>query len=69
MITNVWTPQNFNYNENFTILKFWWIFLSLEGVGGQVVKLVAAKVISQHRFFFALPYFLYNNLWNKIKIW
>ena len=41
---------------------------SLRGRGGGfVVKLVAAKVISQHMFFFALSYFVYKHLWNKRK--
>ena len=47
---------NFNYRENMTIFKFWWIFLFLEG-GRFVVKLVTAKVIRQHVFFFTLSYF------------
>ena len=47
--------KNFNYNANLGI------FLLLE-VGGFVFKLVAAKVIGQHMFFFILSYFLDNNL-------
>ena len=62
--TNVWIPQNFNYNENETILKFLWFSLFLEG-GGFVVKLVAAKVTRQHMIFFTASYFLFDNLWKK----
>ena len=42
-------------------LSFWEFFSSWKG-GGFVVKLVAAKVIRQHMFFFTLTYFLDNNL-------
>ena len=64
MNINVWIPQNFNYNETLIIFKFWWIFSSWKG-GGFVDELVAAKVISQHMFFFTFSYFLDKNLWNK----
>ena len=37
-------PKTFNYIENLTISKFWWIFLLVEG-GEFVVKLIEAKVI------------------------
>ena len=63
---NKWTPM-FEYPKTLitetTIFKFW-IFLFLEG-GRFVVKLVTAKVIRQHMFFFTLSYFLDNNIWNK----
>ena len=66
---NKWTPM-FEYPKTLitemTIFKFWWIFLFLEG-GRFVVKLVTAKVIRQHMFFFTLSYFLDNNIWNKKK--
>ena len=48
--TNVWIHQNFNYRENLTILKFWWIFLFLE-VGVFVGKLM---------FFFTFTHFFRN---------
>ena len=45
-------------------LSFGEFFSSWKG-GGFVVKLVAAKVIHQHMFFFTLSNFLNNNLGNK----
>ena len=51
MNTNVWILEIFNYNEKFTILKFWLIFPILER-GGFVVQLIAAKVIRQHAYGF-----------------
>ena len=51
--TSVLIPQNSKYIENLTIFQFGRIFLFLEGGGdGCLVKLVAAKVIRQHMFFF-----------------
>ena len=54
------------YRKTLIIMQIWWIFLLLE-VGGFDFRLVAAKVIGQHMFFFILSYFLDNNLWNKKK--
>ena len=52
-------------------LSFGEFFSSLKGGGGSgfVVKLVAAKVILQHLFFFAVTHLLDKNLRNKKKIW
>ena len=72
MNTNVWIPQNFNYNEK-TISKFWWIFLYLEG-GGFVVKLVEGNSIrvcfqkiytaslKMHMYIYPVLFFLRNAL-------
>ena len=46
-------------------LKFW--EFSLFGREGFLFKLVAAKVICQHMFFFTLSYYLDKKFWNKKK--
>ena len=66
MNTDIWVPHNFNYIENLTIFKFWLFFHFLKG-GGFDVKLLAAKVIRQHMFFFTLSFFFCNNIWKKYR--
>ena len=62
MNTNVWIPQNFNYNGTLKSLRFREFFSSFKGSLFDV-KLVAAKVIRQHMIF------LDKNLWNDKRIW
>ena len=57
--SSVLMPQNSNYIDNLTIFKFG----SLGG--GCLVKLVAAKIIRPHMFFFTKSYFMCNYLSNK----
>ena len=66
MNTNIWTPQNINYIENLTIFKVWLFFLFVKD-GGFDVKLLAAKVIRHHMFFFTLSFFFCNNIWKKYR--
>ena len=49
------------YRKTLIIMQIWWTFLLLE-VGGFVFRLVAAKVIGQHMFFFILSYFFFQKL-------
>ena len=60
-------PKTLIIEKIWQLLSFGEFFSSWKG-GGFVVKLVAAKVICQHMFFFTLTHFLDNNPLNK-KIW
>ena len=63
-----WISQNFKYVELWQYLSLGEFFSYWKG-GCCVIKLVAATVIRQHFFAFTLSNILYNNLWNKKRIW
>ena len=60
----------FEYPKTLITMKMWQFlsfgeFFSSWMGEGFVIKLVAAKVIHQHMFFFTLSLLLDNNLWNN----